>query len=144
MLSRNGALEVTAQPAAAPASRVLRVRVADQRLDAGDPFLRYKTTRRDLHEAAFAEAAAGGFDEALLLNRRGALADASRNTVFAEIDGALVSPPLRAGALPGVLRAELLAQGRAREGDLSLADLERARRWFLGNSLNGLREAVLG
>ncbi|HEX4182493.1 MAG TPA: aminodeoxychorismate synthase component I [Caulobacteraceae bacterium] len=143
VLSRDGVLEVTTQPAPSPPSRVLRVRVADQRLDAGDPFLRHKTTRRDIHEAAFAEAAAGGFDDALLLNRRGALADASRNTIFAEIGGVLLTPPVRAGALPGVLRAELLAQARAREADLSLADLERATHWFLGNSLNGLRQAIL-
>jgi para-aminobenzoate synthetase/4-amino-4-deoxychorismate lyase len=143
LLGRDGTLKVTDQPAPAPPSQALRVRIADQRLDAGDPFLRHKTTRRDLHEAAFAEAAAEGFDEALLLNRRGALADASRNTVVVEIDGVLVTPPVRAGALPGVLRAELLAQGRARERNLDLADLEHATRWFLGNSLNGLRQAIL-
>jgi para-aminobenzoate synthetase/4-amino-4-deoxychorismate lyase len=117
--------------------------VARDALDAGDPFLRHKTTRRDVHERAFAHAVAEGRDEAVLLNRTGAVADASRNNVFVEREGRLVTPPLAAGALPGVLRAVLIAKGRAVEGRLALADLQQAERWFIGNSLNGLRAAAL-
>jgi para-aminobenzoate synthetase/4-amino-4-deoxychorismate lyase len=144
VLSRNGVIEITQQAVAPPLAHALRVAVARQRLDAGDPILRHKTTRRETYETAFAEAERLGFDEALLLNRYGAVADASRNTVFAEIDGRLVTPPLGAGALAGVLRAEMLDEGRAVEGDLTLADIAGAERWFLGNSLHGPRRATLG
>ena len=143
LLARTGGLTITHEAAATPPSRTLALCVAHERLDAGDPFLRHKTTRRDAHERAFAQAAAQGQDEAVLLNRGGAVADASRNSIFVEVDGRLVTPALAAGALPGVLRAALIAEGRAVEGRLGLADLQRAERWFIGNSLYGLRAASL-
>ncbi|HEX4179526.1 MAG TPA: aminodeoxychorismate synthase component I [Caulobacteraceae bacterium] len=142
LLSRDGALAITDQAAAAMA-RPLTLGVARDRLDPGDPFLRHKTTRREVHERAFAEAEAAGLDEAVLLDRRGQVADGSRNSLFAEIGGRLVTPPLAAGALPGVLRAELIEQGRAVEGELDLDRLARADRLFIGNSLHGLRAARL-
>jgi para-aminobenzoate synthetase/4-amino-4-deoxychorismate lyase len=143
LLARTGVVTITQEALAAQPSRRLRIGVAEHRLDAGDPFLRHKTTRRDAHEQAFTKAAGQGLDEALLLNQRGAVAEASRNTVFARIGGRLVTPRLECGVLPGVLRRELIAGGQAIEGDLTLEDLERAKAWFLGNSLHGLREAEL-
>jgi para-aminobenzoate synthetase/4-amino-4-deoxychorismate lyase len=142
-LSRSGEIAVTHATAPAAAVRNLRVGLAEQRLDPGDPFLRHKTTRRAAHDDAFAHAAASGLDEALFLNRRGEIAEATRNCVFIEVDGRLATPPLSAGALPGVLRGVLLATGQALERPLTLPDLRRAPRAFLGNSLNGLREFEL-
>jgi para-aminobenzoate synthetase/4-amino-4-deoxychorismate lyase len=143
LLSRSGGLTISHEPTAPPITRPLAIWVAQARLDGGDPFLRHKTTRRETFDSAFAEATARGLDEALLLNRRGAVADASRHSVFVEIDGRLVTPPLAAGALPGILRDVLIAQGSAIEADVSLADLDRSPRWFVGNSLHGLRAARL-
>jgi para-aminobenzoate synthetase/4-amino-4-deoxychorismate lyase len=142
-LARDGELTITHAAAPAPPAGILRVGLADDRLDPGDPFLRHKTTRRALHDVAFAAAAARGLDEALFLNRRGEIAEASRNNVFVEIDGRLVTPPLCCGLLPGVLRGHLLATGAAVEAPLTLDDLRRAPRAFLGNSLNGTRPFVL-
>ena len=143
-LSRAGRLAVTAAALDAPASAAapLRVAIAAEPIDAADPFLRHKTTRRAAHERAFALAQEAGFDETLLLNRAGRIADGSRNSVFLEADGRLVTPPVDQGALPGVLRASLIAEGRAVEGELTLGRLANGR-WFLGNSLHGLRPAVL-
>jgi para-aminobenzoate synthetase/4-amino-4-deoxychorismate lyase len=142
-LARSGKLTVAHEAAAAPPPRTLELCVAHDRLDAGDPFLRHKTTRRERHERVFLDAVARGLDEAVLLNRSGAVADASRNSIFVARDGRLVTPPLAAGALPGVLRAALIADGRAVEGELGLPELQRAKRWFIGNSLSGLRAAAL-
>jgi para-aminobenzoate synthetase/4-amino-4-deoxychorismate lyase len=143
LLARDGGVTITAQPISPPSGQMLNVGLAAIRLDAGDPFLRHKTTRRDLHEQAFAEAAARGFDEALMLNREGGVADGSRNSVFLPRGERLITPPLSAGALPGVLRAGLIASGRAIEGALDLIDFQNAGGWFLGNSLHGLRPARL-
>lgn len=140
-LSRDGAVAISQQPAAASPER-LRVRVSRRILDAADPFLRHKTTRRRDHDAAFAEAAAAGLDEALLLDRQGRVADASRNSVFVLRDGRLLTPAVASGALPGVLRAELIEDGRAVEAELRPEDLA-AGPFFLGNSLHGLRRAHL-
>jgi para-aminobenzoate synthetase/4-amino-4-deoxychorismate lyase len=77
------------------------------------------------------------------LNRAGCITEASRNNVFVEFKGRLATPPLASGLLPGILRRVLLESGEAVEKDLTEADLHQAQRWFLGNSLRGLREARL-
>jgi para-aminobenzoate synthetase/4-amino-4-deoxychorismate lyase len=141
VLARAGGLTVTATVVEPAGVQPMTVGLATEPLDAADPFLRHKTTRRAQHERAFVEAAALGFDEALLVNRAGRVADASRNSVFLQRAGRLVTPPVRDGALPGALRAELIAAGRAMEGELTPSDLA-AGRWFLGNSLHGLRPAA--
>jgi para-aminobenzoate synthetase/4-amino-4-deoxychorismate lyase len=77
------------------------------------------------------------------LNERGELAEGSRTNIFIDRgDGVLVTPPLPAGLLPGVLRAELLAGGRAIESVLTLHDLEGAHVVYLGNSVRGLLKAA--
>jgi para-aminobenzoate synthetase/4-amino-4-deoxychorismate lyase len=142
-MRRDGAMTVASQ-ALAPAARIpLLVGLASERTDAGDPFLRHKTTRRTLYEAAFARAAAAGQDEVVFLNRSGFVAEASRNNVFVWRDGRLATPPLASGLLPGVLREELLEKGEAVEENLRVEDLGAAGRWYLGNSLRGLQEARL-
>jgi len=52
-----------------------------------------------------------------------------------------MTPPLASGLLPGTLRAELIAQGKAEECVLTLADLARADAIWLGNSVRGLIRA---
>jgi para-aminobenzoate synthetase/4-amino-4-deoxychorismate lyase len=143
LLRRTGDLAVDDVAAPAADDAVLVVGLASGRLDAADPFLRHKTTCRAAFEMAAAEAEAAGWAEALILNRDGEVADGSRHSLFAEIDGRLLTPPLAAGALPGVLRAELIAAGRAAESSLTPGDLEAADRLFVGNSLRGLRQARL-
>ena len=75
----------------------------------------------------------------ILLNRRGEVCEGTITNVFADIgDGVLLTPPLRCGLLPGVLRSELRESGTAREAVLSEDDLRRAKAIFVGNSLRGL------
>ncbi len=62
-------------------------------------------------------------------------------SVFVERDGQLLTPPLSRGLLPGVLRAELLEQGKAVEADIHIDDLDSGL--FLGNSLRGLTKAQI-
>ncbi|HSA66196.1 MAG TPA: aminotransferase class IV, partial [Methyloceanibacter sp.] len=60
--------------------------------------------------------------------------------LFIELDGRLFTPALTCGLLPGTLREELidLPRAAASEAILTLADLTRADRIFLGNSVRGL------
>jgi para-aminobenzoate synthetase / 4-amino-4-deoxychorismate lyase len=71
------------------------------------------------------------------------LAEGSRTTIFIERDGRLLTPALGSGLLPGTLRAELIAEGRAVEAVLTLEDLKAADRVYLGNSVRGLVPATL-
>jgi para-aminobenzoate synthetase/4-amino-4-deoxychorismate lyase len=142
-LRRDGMLQMTTAPMPSAADTALRIAVASQRVDAGDPFLRHKTTRRAIYERAFAEAASQDCDDSLLLNRQGFVTETSRSNIFVEHDGVLLTPPLEHGLLPGVLRRELMESGDAREAPLRLDDLRQAGRWFVGNSLRGLQRAEI-
>jgi 4-amino-4-deoxychorismate lyase len=139
-LALDGAVAVTAAPLG-PAKAVWSVVLAAARLASDDPWLGVKSTRRPLHDAARA-ALPAGVDEALLLNERGEVAEGTITSVFLDRGDGLVTPPLGAGVLPGVLRGELLATGGCREGVLGPGDLGRGR-LFVGNSLRGLVPARL-
>jgi len=84
-----------------------------------------------------------GAQEVIFLNENGELCEGSYTNLFLEIDGQIYTPPVSAGLLPGVLRAQLLAQGKALERSLNLQDLFAAEKIYVGNSLRGLLDAVL-
>jgi len=139
-LGRDGDAEVTAAPLA-PNPAGWRIAVAAGRLDPGAPLLRHKTTERAAHDGARA-ALPEGIDEALFLNTSGEAAEGTITNLFADFGDGLLTPPLACGCLPGILRAELLALGRAREAVIRGEDLPRARLW-MGNALRGLIPARL-
>lgn len=144
LLDEDGNVSVTTTPLppSDPAA-VMRYVISDTRLNNGDLFLYHKTTRRDLYDSEwkhFAETL--GADEVIYLNQDGLLAEGSRTTIFIERDGALVTPRLDSGLLPGTLRQSLLASGKACEADLSIEDLNRAQTVYLGNSVRGLVKAL--
>jgi branched-subunit amino acid aminotransferase/4-amino-4-deoxychorismate lyase len=141
VLRRDGAFEAAAVPIEPePAEKIWRVGLARQRFDSRDPLLRHKTTRRDIYETALAEVQ--GCDEVIFLNERDEVCEGARTNVFIGDEDALWTPPLSSGLLPGVLRADLLARGQAREKILRLADLRE--NFHIGNSLRGLLRARLG
>ena len=120
-----------------------RYAISPQRIRSTDLFQRHKTDWRDLYETEHARLVVQtGCDEVVFLNERGEVAEGARTNVFAEIDGALVTPPLGAGVLDGCLRCELLDKGECVERTLMPDDLTRAARVHLGNSLRGLIEAA--
>lgn len=114
------------------------VGLATTRLTSSDTWLRHKTTRRAIYDQARAELP-DGVDELLFLNERDELCEGTITNLFVETeDGRLLTPPVAAGLLPGILREELLETGRAAEAVLTLHDLAAARRVWMGNSLRGL------
>ncbi len=128
-------IQATAMADAPPSARLAEL--ADIRIDSGDPLRGHKTTERQLYDLALQGLPAESpvFD-LVFVNERGEIAEGARSNVFVERDGVLLTPPLTSGALPGVLRAELLATGRAREAVLYPADL--GGDFWLGNALRGL------
>ncbi|WP_170390913.1 aminotransferase class IV family protein [Ruegeria arenilitoris] len=114
------------------------VGLATTRLTSSDTWLRHKTTRRAIYDQARAEMP-DGVDELLFLNERDELCEGTITNLFVEIDGGrLLTPPVAAGLLPGILREELIETGRATEAVLTLHDLVAAHRVWMGNSLRGL------
>ena len=125
-----------------PNPPVFRFAIAPERLDSQSLWLLHKTTHRAFYDEPRQRAhAAHGVDEVVFLNERDELTEGSITNLFIERDGALLTPPLASGLLPGTLRAELLASGRAEERVLTLADLEAAEAIWLGNSVRGLLRA---
>src|SRR5690606_14460808 len=99
------------------------------------------TNRAMLDEPRQRAHATLGVDEVVFCNERNELTEGSITTLFLERDGVLLTPPLSSGLLPGTLRAELLANGRAVEQILTLDDLQKADAIWLGNSVRGLIRA---
>lgn len=136
-LGKDGRPEVAAFPLLPEAEGLRRAWLAAETIDADDPLRRHKTTERGLYDAALQRIAGDpALFDVVFLNQRGEVAEGARSNLFVERDGILLTPPLRSGALPGVLRGELLASGRAREAVLYPADLRDG--FWLGNALRGL------
>ncbi|MEM7081066.1 MAG: bifunctional anthranilate synthase component I family protein/class IV aminotransferase [Pseudomonadota bacterium] len=109
-------------------------------IDSHSPYVCFKTTRREHYDQA---AQAAGEAEALLYNARGYVTETTIANVVYVIDGQYFTPPLQDGLLDGVLRRELLAQGRLHERSLHLDDVAEVSAWYLINALRGWREAFL-
>jgi 4-amino-4-deoxychorismate lyase len=139
-LAKDGRIGVTNAPfEPLPTDAVWTLRIATTRLNSADPLLRHKTTWRQVYEAARAEFSRGEADEVLLLNERSEVCEGTITNVFIDIgEPVLVTPALGSGLLPGVLRGEMIEQGKARDAVLSEADLQTAKAIYVGNSLRGL------
>jgi para-aminobenzoate synthetase/4-amino-4-deoxychorismate lyase len=147
LLSEEGAMIVTSTPITLPTREtVWRFVISDQRVDEKDPFFYHKTTRRQFYDREIErQKSLTGCDEVVFLNTRGELTEGTRTTLFLEQGGRLFTPALACGLLPGTLREELLDLPRAAasEAVLTPADLQRAERIYLGNSVRGLVRAEL-
>lgn len=138
MLSQSGriAIEIT-KLHAAPEGPVT-VALAPLPVSPDDFRLRHKTSDRAFYAEARAQA---GTFEVALVDAEGFVTEGSFTNIFVKGEGALLTPPLSRGLLPGVLRAELLADGTAIEADLRPEDLQQG--FFIGNASRGLLPATL-
>jgi para-aminobenzoate synthetase/4-amino-4-deoxychorismate lyase len=133
-LAADGAIQVEASPLdSLPAAA--KVGIATSQVASANPWLRHKTTRRELYES-LAITKVGVFDT-LLHNENGELTEFTRANLVVELDGRLVTPPLDCGLLPGVYRRVLLARKRVSEQIVKLSELEHATGLWFVNSVRG-------
>ena len=119
---------------------------SDSRLKSGSPLLRHKISARAVYDAAIENAMAQQAFDSLFCNQQGEVCEGARSNVFVREGHRLLTPPLRCGLLPGVLRAALIESGEAREAILTVADIKAASRegrLRVGNALRGLMPAYL-
>ncbi|HTG39832.1 aminodeoxychorismate synthase component I [Sphingomonas sp.] len=138
LLSRRGSMAIEISPLPPPPDRPWRVAIVPLPVEGHDFRLRHKTSDRAFYDAARRRT---DCDEVLFADGEGFLTEGSFTNLFvAREAGLLATPPAARGLLSGVLRAELLATGRAYEIDLRADDL--AGGFMLGNALRGLVSAV--
>jgi branched-chain amino acid aminotransferase group I len=85
-------------------------------------------------------ARAAGCDEAILLNERGYLAEASTTNIFLVSNGELITPSLESGVLSGITREAVLEIAQAsniktQERQVELKELTEAEEAFVTNSI---------
>jgi para-aminobenzoate synthetase/4-amino-4-deoxychorismate lyase len=131
-LDEEGVFHASVQPLA-PNPAYWTYVVSAQPTDSEDQLLRHKTNWRELYDD---QVRRFGTDEVVFCNQKGEITEGARSNIFVQHGDILLTPPLEAGVLPGVLRSELIAEGKAREKRLKPEDL--AGEVFFGNSLRGL------
>ena len=149
-LRHDGALDLRDAPLAplqAMQDGAVGLLLAGEPLPDARPLAGHKTTLRAAYDAGVRTAEAAGAFDTLFFDQRGQLAEGGRSSVFVQIDGDWFTPPLAAGVLPGVQRAQLLADlaWGAAEREITRAELLAADAIVICNALRGvLRARLLG
>lgn len=141
-LAASGRLSWAVRPLEAAVLPV-RLRLTTVRVHSADPLLAHKTSLRARYDAAAVEARLAGCDDGVIANERGEATETSRFNLFVREGAVLLTPPLSSGVLPGILRAQLVSEGTAREAALPIERLAAAQQLFIGNSARGLVPATL-
>jgi len=144
-LSHAGVLSTTWSPLPPLTMRVGLI-WSEVRLVGNAPLLRHKTSARAIYDTAIEQAMAQQAFDSLFCNQQGEVCEGARSNVFVREGKRLLTPPVRCGLLPGVLRASLIDSGEAIEAILTVADIKAASRegrLRVGNALRGLIPAYL-
>lgn len=138
---------ILARPAPEPPARYeagfrLQTVAGDLRVD---PLRALKSLNYLSNHRAKRSAVAAGFAEAVFLDPRQRVLEGATTNVFVVKDGAVRTPPLSSGILPGVMRAAILQlppPPEIRESDVTLAELQEADEVFVTNVLLGIMPVV--
>lgn len=84
-----------------------------------------------------------GWNDAVLLNEKGNVCEATGSNIFIIRDGTIFTPPLSEGCVMGVMREVVLEKLKLLdrlvvEEAISMGDLENAEEVFLTNTINGI------
>lgn len=114
--------------------------VAQDPVQASDPFLQHKTSKRTVYDRALA--AHPEATDVVLWNERGELTETCHANLVLELGGQKLTPRQDCGLLPGTFREFLLKQGEIAEAILPLEALKEADDVFLINSVRLWRRGV--
>ena len=124
--------------------RGMHATIADVRRNETSPLSRVKCAAGLLDSVLARERTReAGFDEAIMLNTQGHVAEATVANIFVVREDRLLTPTIESGALPGVTRAAVLNLAResgieADETVLTLEDLRTSDETLLTNSVMGV------
>ncbi|HEY4039921.1 MAG TPA: aminodeoxychorismate synthase component I [Burkholderiaceae bacterium] len=140
-LNKAGEVNVSAEALVASAEGAIpAVRIASSPIASHAWHQGHKTTYRPHYDPGLQLALSEGLWDLLFFNERDELVEGARSSAFVRLDGRLCTPPLESGALPGVMRAKLLADPAAEavERTIRRQDLARSRELYLCNAVRGL------
>jgi para-aminobenzoate synthetase / 4-amino-4-deoxychorismate lyase len=140
-LDADGSVDVTTAPLPVSSDAPVRLAVDERPVAPSDPARRHKTVHREVYDGA--RARHPGTDDVVLVNDRGELVETTIASLAVRLDGVWCTPPLDAGALPGVERAIRVERGELVERTLRAADLDRADGVAVLSSLRGWRTATV-
>ncbi len=144
LLDPSGHLTVESKRLLTEVKGVVKIAVSSLFVQSNDIFLYHKTTNRGLFDRERRRLQQTDIFEIIFLNQRGELTQGTITNLFLDIgEKAMATPALTCGLLPGTLRQDLLDRGVAKEAILTLSDLKKARKIFVGNSVRGLMEAAI-
>jgi branched-chain amino acid aminotransferase group I len=114
--------------------------VSSLRRNSQSPLSRLKSTCYMENVLARTTARAGGYDEAIVLNEKGHVAEGSTTNIFVVGSGELITPSLESGVLPGITREAVLEIARtldirASERLVTLDELVEGQEAFATNSV---------
>ncbi len=144
-LSHDGRMDLRHAPLAALRDEAVCLRIASARLPNANPLAAHKTTLRTVYDTGVQDAERVGAFDSLFFTHDGRLVEGGRSSVFLKMDGRWTTPPVSDGALPGVMRACLLADPAWNpvERTLNTRDLQRAEAIVVCNALRGVLVARL-
>ena len=77
-----------------------------------------------------------GFSEIIFRNEHGNVSEGTTSNVFAVFDDRVITPPLSAGALPGITRAIIIRKFGILEANISTEEIQEADEVFLSGTAN--------
>jgi branched-chain amino acid aminotransferase len=127
-----------------PGKKAYRVCLVKTKRAANSRLASVKSLDNGLFARSYASARARGLDEALLLNAKGQICEASRANIFWIKGWILYTTPLSSGCLNGITRQQVIKQAQflkmpVKERNLTLSLLQKADHAFLTNSLVGIK-----
>src|SRR5699024_6376463 len=129
-VSQDGSYDITTTSLQKSTENKL-VRFADAPINKNNRFLYHKTTNRNMYPLLQQK----NIFDILLWNEQGAVTEFTIGNIVVEIDGALLTPPISCGLLPGTFRKHLLEENVIQEKELFKQDILIANNKWLINSV---------
>ncbi len=152
-LEKDGRVSVTSEAVTAPVCISLpqvpgemavddpaKIDFSPVRVDTQTPWCFYKTSRRELYSAEFAQARRQGLQDVIFINEAGEVTEGCITNIVIYSKGRYKTPPLACGLLAGVMRGRLLANAAVpvQEEVITEQEARAADAVFICNSVRGV------
>lgn len=143
-LQHDGHVHVQHAPLAPLLSPSVRIRLATAPLTP-TVLQSHKTTARQVYDEGIRQAEEEGCFDTIFFDPQDRVIEGGRTNVFACLNGVWCTPPLAVGALPGVMRAEILTDPlrQIQERHITRSEFLQASEWMVCNALRGAVPAQL-